>query len=79
MDENPKIFSKEWFWLVLVLLGLFVALLVSVLIFGDEVDEFLRTIFFGGFCFVAGIVFGLHRAKMMRPEDDKEGESNTTE
>lgn len=66
--EGMKIFSKEWFVLVLVTFGilgviaLFVVLCRFLKVDHQGLFEFLV---FGAFCFFAGTLFGIDRAKKL--------------
>ena len=62
-DENPKIFSKGWFCFVLVCLGILGFMTILALIFGDKSDEIISYLFFGGFTFMLGVLWGIQKAK----------------
>lgn len=52
--------SKQWFIYVLTLIGIIGIFALFVLlcgIFNANVDELLSLLIFGGFCFVAGMIF----------------------
>lgn len=64
-DEGPKILSKDWFILILSVLGILGFITLLVLIFGDRADEIIELLGFGGFVFLMGTAFGLHRGRTM--------------
>jgi len=75
--EDTKIFSKEWFVFVLILLGIVgvIALIVLICHFfkldSEKIDDLFNLLAFGAFSFFMGTMFGVFRADKHHQKESK--------
>lgn len=73
--ERSKIFSKEWCVSVLFIVGIFAVLAIIAILcgyFNADMDNLFYLLIFGGFCFFAGVVFGINRTERNQRESEKQ-------
>lgn len=72
---RSKIFSKEWCVSVLFIVVIFTVLAIIAILcsyFNTDMDNLFNLLIFGGFCFFAGVVFGINRTERNQRESEKQ-------